>query len=196
MKPASPAGDRYRFDRVQMALHWLTFLFVVTLFLLAQTWKFLPQGGALRHALQALHISFGLLFTAVLAVRLLWRFGLAQHPLPVTRGLVRLASDGMHHLLYLLLVAQVALGLVWGWASTEGLRLFGLLIPPPMTLTTDQRHFVGSLHGTVASVIIILAGLHAVAALFHQFVLRDGLLWRIVPGRGAPQPAAPQEHAD
>jgi cytochrome b561 len=41
---------------------------------------------------------------------------------------------------------------------------------------------LGDLHYWVATTIIMLAGLHAAAALFHHYVLRDDVLWRMLPG--------------
>jgi len=41
------------------------------------------------------------------------------------------------------------------------------------------------LHEWNAWVIIVLSGAHAVAALLHHYVLRDGLLHRMMLGRGA-----------
>ena len=37
----------------------------------------------------------------------------------------------------------------------------------------------GELHGTVKPVIIVLVGLHIAAALYHQFIKKDGLLLRM-----------------
>ena len=190
----SGARDRYRFDGMQMALHWLTFLLVIGNYLLARTWRFLPKGSAPRHELQSLHISVGVLFAVILVTRILWRAGPARRPLPVTRGVVRLASDGVHYLLYALLIAQVVFGVLWAWVVPEGFGVFWLFsIPSPINLTKADGHFFGSLHATIANVILIVAGLHAAAALFHHFVLRDGLLWRMLPGRGAPRPAEPDK---
>lgn len=176
-----------------MALHWLTVLFVVGNYLIAKAWGFLPRGSAPRHGLQSLHISFGILFALVLAARLLWRFGPGRTPLPVTRGLDWLASNAVHYLLYALLIAQVVLGILWAWTTPEGLGLFGPPVPSPLSLTKAQGHLFGSLHGTIANVILIVAGLHAAAALVHHFVLRDGLLWRMLPGPHVPQVADADE---
>jgi cytochrome b561 len=41
---------------------------------------------------------------------------------------------------------------------------------------------VGDLHGTIATIILIVAGLHAAAGLFHHYVWRDGTLRRMIPG--------------
>ncbi len=177
------AGDeRLHYDRVEIALHWTTAAFVAVLWLLGQGWGYLPRGSDGRHALQDLHVSLGLLFTAVLAARILWRLGPGRRPLPATTGLAEVAAKLVHYLLYVLLTGQVVLGWLWRWANHDPLSLFGLFtIPSPAAFTKAQKTLFGNLHGTIANVILILAGLHAAAALFHHFALRDGVLRRMLP---------------
>jgi cytochrome b561 len=187
-KPAAEAtriaagDDRLRYDGVEIALHWATAAFVAVLWLLGQGWGFLPRGSDGRHTLQSLHVSLGLLFTAVLAARILWRIGPGRRPLPAGSGLAEVAAKLVHYTLYALLGAQIVLGWLWRWANHDPLSLFGLFtIPSPIAFTKTQQHLFGDLHGTIANVILILAGMHAAAALFHHFALRDGVLRRMLP---------------
>lgn len=187
-RPAAEAAriaagsDPEHYDRVEIALHWTTAAFVVVLWLLGQGWGFLPRGSDGRHALQDLHVSLGLLFTAVLAARILWRIGPGRRPLPAGSGIAEAAAKLVHYALYVLLAAQIVLGWLWRWANHDPLSLFGLpAIPTPVAFTKTQQHLFGNLHGTIANVILILAGLHAAAALFHHFALRDGVLRRMLP---------------
>jgi cytochrome b561 len=178
--------DRLHYDGLEMGLHWLTALLVVTLYLLAQAWGFVPRGSPERHALQNIHVSIGLLLIAVLLARIAWRLGPGRRVLPATTGLIELAAQITHYALYALLIAVVALGVLWRWANGDPLSLFGLFtIPAPFAFDKAEKALFGDLHNLVATMIIILAGLHAAAALFHHFFLRDDVLWRMLPGRGA-----------
>jgi cytochrome b561 len=190
--------DRLRYDGVEIALHWGTALLVAALWLIAQAWGFLPRGSAPRHALQSVHVSVGLLFAAVLAARILWRLGPGRRPLPATTGAVELASKAVHFVLYALLLAQTALGVLWRWGTGDPLSLFGLFaIPSPAAFSKADARLFGDLHGTIANVIMVLAGLHAAAALFHHYVLRDDVLWRMLPRRWARRAArkVPDPHS-
>jgi cytochrome b561 len=52
-----------------------------------------------------------------------------------------------------------------------------------MTIDKPLFHLPGSLHEILAWALIGLIGLHAMAALMHGFVLRDGVLDRMLPAR-------------
>lgn len=56
-------------------------------------------------------------------------------------------------------------------------------IPTLVSIDHEQRRFFGGLHNTVAWSIIVLACIHAVAALVHHYVLRDGVLRRMTSSR-------------
>ena len=118
--------------------------------------------------------------------------------LPASTGLVEVASQMVHYALYGLLISEVALGFLFRWAQTEPLSWFGLFnVPALFTFTRPQRHLIAETHNYVAITIMVFAGLHAAAALFHHFWIRDDVLWRMLPGlqarrqeRASPDPRA------
>lgn len=57
--------------------------------------------------------------------------------------------------------------------------------PAPYPFVKEQAQTLGDLHYWVATTIIILAGLDAATALFHHYVLRDDVPWRMLLRRGA-----------
>ena len=174
---------RLRYDHATIALHWLTAILVIALFALAEAWGFLPRGTPLRRGFQSLHISLGILLTAVLIARLVWRLTHGRDLPPSASGLKNLASTTMHWALYALLAAQVVLGFLFRWAQGEPFLFFGLFsIPSPMTADRPTAHSYGELHNTVAWALIVLAGCHAAVALLRQYVVRDGVLLRMLPG--------------
>ncbi|SNB64642.1 cytochrome b561 [Arboricoccus pini] len=172
-----------RYDGVTIGLHWLTALLVVLLFVMAEVWGFLPRGTWLRHQLQVFHVSFGILLTAVLVFRLLWK-ATAGRRLPLTgRGVIDRAARGLHHLFYVLLVLQLVLGWAFRWAQVEEFTFFKIFdVPQILTDPSAYRSTFGMLHNYVAWTIIVLAGVHALAALVHHYLLRDGVLRRMLPG--------------
>jgi cytochrome b561 len=182
----SAAGDdRTRYDGVSMALHWATAILVVLLYGSAQIWDFWPRGPE-RAAVVAVHVSFGLLLALAIVLRLLWRLGPGRRIQAAPGGLIELASKVVHYALYALILVEVVLGITLRWAGPEPLAFFNLFtIPSPLTLAADQRHWVRETHELIGTIVIIVAGIHAAAALFHHYVMRDDVMRRMLPGRSA-----------
>jgi cytochrome b561 len=170
------------YDRTTIVLHWLTVALTIALFALAESWSFLQHGSPLRKEFQSLHISLGILLAVVLAVRLGWRATRGRRLPAAVTGLQELAAKAMHYALYLLLTVQVVLGFLYRWAQGEAFMFFGLF---PIQFAASKSSALddafGSYHNTVAWLIIILAGLHAAAALIHYYILKDGVLESMLP---------------
>lgn len=183
--PATTAGNgRTRYDSVAIALHWLTAAFVVAQFALSQVWGFFDKP--IRHDLIVTHMSFGVLLTAVIVARIVWRLIPGHQVSPANSGWLEIASKAAHYSLYVLLASEAVLGFLLGWSGKNGaLSFFGLSIPSPlMPFSRESHHLIGEVHEWVGWSIIIIATGHALAALFHHYVLRDGLLFRMAPSRG------------
>ena len=175
------AGDDGKnYDNVAISLHWLTALLVIVQFALGETWGWFARPT--HHLMVVAHMSFGIVLTAVVVARLVWRFLLQHHVRPLESGLVRIASTTVHYFLYVLLLAQIVLGFLSRWEGNESMSLFGLQIPPPF-LGSGQKlaHQLQDIHNWVGWTIIILALGHALAALYHHYVLRDRVLERMLP---------------
>jgi cytochrome b561 len=180
--------DKANYDNVAISLHWLTALLVVIQFALGQTWGWFPRPT--RHLMIATHMSFGIILTAVLLTRLMWRFALEHHMKSLETGWVRIASTAVHYLLYALLATEAVLGFLSRWEGNEAMSFFGLRIPSPFTgaghKVADQ---IQEIHNWVGWAIIVLAAGHAAAALYHHYRLHDRVLGRMFP------PARKSEHA-
>jgi cytochrome b561 len=170
-----------RYDRTTIVLHWLTALLVLVLFALAILWDFVPRD--VRKQMQSLHISLGIALAAVLAIRLAWRATRGRRLPLAVGGLQGKAAKAMHYVLYLLLAAQVVLGFAWRWAQAETFQFFGLF---PLRFASVRNRplsdVLGDLHDVVGWTIVVLAGLHAAVALIHHYVLKDGVLQRMLGG--------------
>lgn len=188
MTPTSPSMDAQtvavRYDGTTILLHWLTALLVLALFTLAVTWGLFERDT--RKQLQSLHISLGILLAVVLVVRIAWRTTRGRRLPLAIEGLQGKAARGMHYLLYALLALQVVLGFTWRWAQAESFQFFGLVQLQFATLHRAALDDVlGELHDINGWTIVILAGLHAAVALVHRYVLKDGVLQRMLGGSRA-----------
>ncbi len=63
------------------------------------------------------------------------------------------------------------------------MSFFGLMISPPFESFSKPAHqMIGTAHDWVGWTIMVLAAAHAAAAIFHHRVLKDDILWRMLPG--------------
>ena len=168
-----------RHDPVTLALHWLIALLIVAAYAASS----LVEDGPGRAWAMTLHGSLGLLVFGLSLLRILWR-GFARHPAPVPMpALMARVAHYAHGALYVMMVAAPALGLLALWASGQGISVFGLLaLPSPMTASRGLAKFLEEAHELAANALVALALLHAAAAIFHQYILRDHLLERMTPG--------------
>ena len=177
--------DGTNYDNVAVALHWATAALVVVQFALAHTWDWFAKPT--RQLMEGTHMSFGVLLTAVLVARLAWRWIPGHQVSALEAGWMRLTSKAVHFLLYALLAAEAALGFAFRWGAGRPMEFFGLDIPPLIgEIAKPLRHDLREIHEWIGWAIIILALIHALAALYHHYVLKDRVLERMLPpvGRG------------
>ena len=174
--------DGASYDAVSIWLHWATAVLVFANFALAETWDWFAKPT--KELMENIHMSFGVLLAAVIIARIVWRLIPGHEVVAVTSGWVRRASKGVHYLLYLLLVAEAGLGFAFRWGAGRPMEFFGLGIPPLIgEIARSERRLLRELHEWIGWAIIIIALLHALAALYHHYALKDRLLLRMLPRR-------------
>jgi superoxide oxidase len=176
-KPQSKAG---RFDQISITLHWLTVFLVVAQFTTA--WL-LNQRGSDTSALLFAHRSMGTLTWIVVAIRLIWRHGLANLP-PFPASMPKLQqriAKLNEYGLYVLLLMQPLTGLGNTLFHGRPFALFAWQVPALFAPSKAVAHMFQSIHEFGAWGLMALIGLHAAAALFHGLILRDGVLQRMLP---------------
>ena len=172
------------YGAVALSLHWLTVLLVTTAWLLGTFGDDLPRG-AVRDSGLRVHIAAGLAVIAVVLMRVGWRLVDPPPSFEPTRfgHWLDLAAKLTHLALYGLLIVTPILGVLLQFARGDALPIFGIVdIASPWI---RDRAFAGSLketHETLANLLMIVAGLHAAAALAHHALLRDRTLMRMLPG--------------
>lgn len=155
--PVKPLG----YSLVQIRLHWIVAALVILQLIfgegISESFDARLESGVSGYSLQSVaHIGAGLLIGLLtlwrLSVRL--RRGVPQEG----AGLLGLGAQWAHRIFYVVLIVAPVVGLVAWFGGSET---------------------AGDLHGYVKPVLVVLVGLHVLAALWHQFVLKDGLLLRM-----------------
>jgi len=89
----------------------------------------------------------------------------------------------MHAILYLFMIAMPLMGWLVLSGSGKPVPFFGATFPALMPENETLAKAIKEVHETVGSAGYFLIGLHALAGLFHHYILRDNTLLRIAPKR-------------
>ncbi|MBN9007549.1 MAG: cytochrome b/b6 domain-containing protein [Rhizobiales bacterium] len=172
-------GHKERYDRTTIWLHWATVCLIAVLWVIGQTADWAPRGP-FRTGVWSVHVVLGFIIGFVLLTRVAWRAHFGRVLPPLDTGTVHAVAKATHYLLYSLLAAVVLLGLVD--ASYRGFNLFGMWSVPQFgTGDAATRRSINEWHELAANLTVLVALVHAAAALVHQYVWRDHLLERMMP---------------
>ncbi len=172
-----------RYTATARVLQWLTALLVLAIAVLG-VWmtQFEPADMAFKLRLYALHENLGFTVLVLTLARLGWR---ARHPVPpLPPGMppvLEWAAWTTHGALYGLLLIQPVVGLLASNAWGFPVVWWGLVpLPSPVGEDAALAPVLSALHLRLALALGALVAMHAGAAMWHQFVRRDGLLKRMI----------------
>jgi cytochrome b561 len=175
-QPAETQGLRH--DPTTIALHWISAVLVAVLWTIGQTVDVFPNGP-LRIDYRSVHIVLGAALGVVLLARLAWRLMRHETLPPIDHGLLLAIARITHWLLYALLIIAVVLGIANVWV--RGDVIFNVFqVPAYDPGNRALMHLIGGWHALAANAVLIVAGVHAAAALFHHYILRDATLRRML----------------
>lgn len=181
-----------RYDRVSIALHWaigLGILFLASTELIRHEFA---KGHFIREGLKPIHMPLGTILFVLILARLAWRIFAAKVPADHSTGANAIAARAIHLALYGMMVATPLLGLVYVFGSGKAVD-FGMfqIALPLKDLLGGIAKAAREGHEVLGISILVLAGLHAVAALGHHYLLRDDVMKRMLPGRSEAPMRAP-----
>lgn len=180
----STTDSAARYSRGAIVLHWLIALLIIGNFIGAWTSEDLPRDQ--RMIMMGYHKAIGVVILLLTLVRIGWRVIYRPPVLLETPKTWEAALARVTHLLFYVLMLAVplaGLGLHSAFGKGKPVSLFGLLDFPALPVGSDKPTIglFHELHEVTATAMLVLFGLHVLAALKHQFVDRDGTLARMVP---------------
>lgn len=182
---------RTRYSTVAIIFHWTIAGLIIANLLLG--WRMGYLDGEEQFGMFQLHKSVGITVLVLSVARLAWR--LLNPPPPSAAPMKpweRRAASAAHWFFYAMMIAMPLTG--WAMVSVSPYDIPTLLwkvIPWPHigflhSLDTAGKAQVAAISGNIHLYLALggaaLIVLHVAAALKHQFVARDGVLGRMVPG--------------
>jgi len=182
-----------RYDGLSQVLHWLTAIIVTVAFILGPGGfgRLMRQGvdPATRNDI-VWHESLGILVLVLTMLRLAW---MALRPAAPQLQMARwmyLAAKLVRIALWVLLIALPVTALLALGSEGHPLTLLGGVRIDRMPFIAESRVAGladwGEVHQFLGDSIMWLAGLHAIAAILHHVVLKDGVLVAMLPRGRSP----------
>jgi len=175
-----------RYPLTVIALHWVTAAAVVGLVLLGWWMQTIPKEPVGPRAdAYNLHKSIGLTVLVLMLVRLGWRISHRPPELPPLPPWQAWAARAVHALLYLLMFVDAFSGYLGSAVSGFPVKYFGVTLPAWTGASPAVKDACSAIHLGASWALVVVIALHLAATLYHQWVLRDGLLLRMWLGRAS-----------
>lgn len=177
--PAKPAVNRY--DWLSILLHWFIAIAVIGLFASGLWMVDLGYYDDWYYQAPFWHKGIGIIAGSLIVLRWLWSLFRPSLPLIPNSAWQHLAAKIAHQLMNIAVLLLVISGYVMVTAKGDGLNVFDWFSIP--AIVNSKSHWVdpaGSVHLWTGYFIIALASLHALAALKHHLIDKDGTLKRMI----------------
>jgi cytochrome b561 len=166
---------------ISILLHWISAFTIIFLFALGVYMTGLGYYDDWYHKGPALHISLGILLFFATLLRLIWRkTNITPENLSPNKP-ANLVAKLIKIILYILIFIVSITGYFITTAEGQAAEVFNWFgLPATVELDASQVDIAGEIHEYAAWLIIIIATLHAGAALLHHFVFKDRTLKRML----------------
>lgn len=172
-----------RYDIGLTLLHWLMAIAIIALFAVGLVMEDLPKGD-LRGSVYGIHKGIGVIVLALVAVRLAWRSVAGVPDLPATMPAhERWAARLGHVALYALMALVPLTGVLMSQSGGHAVNVLGFTLPTLVGKDEGIHELFEEAHGVLAWIMAAIVAGHGAAALRHHFLLGDGVLARMLPGR-------------
>lgn len=170
-----------RYGALPIFLHWFMLLLIAAVYACMELRDIFPKGSAERDAMKTWHYMLGLSVLLLASLRLLIAAisptpRIVPEPPQAQAWLAKLVKVG----LYLLMLGLPLAGWLILSAGAKPIPFFGLELPALIGASKDTAHLIKELHETGATIGYFLIGLHAVAALYHHYVVKDNTFKRML----------------
>ena len=166
-----------KYGSVAVTIHWLSAIFILAM--LGSGFRTASMtDSAAKEAILLFHVPLGVVILLLTLFRLFWWWRVDQKPEPVAGDPAwqTFTAKAIHVLFYVVILGMAASGIGILALSGAGGILFGTEVGP---LPEFSEFLPPGPHGLGARLLVALFALHAGAAIYHHFIKKDGLIWRM-----------------
>nr|WP_319534169.1 cytochrome b [uncultured Vibrio sp.] len=168
------------YNIITRVIHWLSALCIVGLFAVGLWMVDLSYYSEWYRTAPHYHRSIGILLAIVTLFRIVWKH-MSASPKSEGKAFEIVTAKLAHSAMYLLLITIFATGYLISTSDGRGIEVFDwFTVPGAGELFPNQSDLAGEIHFYAAWAVILIAGLHALAALRHHFIDKDNTLRKML----------------
>ncbi|MBD9602856.1 cytochrome b [Pseudomonas sp. PDM10] len=174
-----------RYSTVSIAMHWLMLVLLALVYACIEFRGIFPKGSGGRTLITESHFMLGLLVFVLVWLRLFARsLGPAPKIFPASPHWQIVLAKLMHWALYIFMITMPILGWLVTSAKGHQVMFFGFDLPLLVAEDKALAKQIQGWHELGGTIGYWLIGLHAVAGIYHHYVVGDNTLLRMMPKRG------------
>ncbi|MDA3808156.1 MAG: cytochrome b [Thiomicrorhabdus sp.] len=173
-------NQRYGF--LSIAMHWVMFLLIAVTFASIELRELFEKGTEMRDDFKSWHFMLGLTVLTLVSLRLLLSVTQKTPTItPTPKALQQSLAKVVHGILYFFMFFMPIIGWLVLSGAGKVIPFYAWTLPALISENKELADFLKEVHETGGLIGYWLIGLHALAALFHHYVLKDNTLLRMLP---------------
>lgn len=168
-----------KYNKISIIFHWVIGLIIIGLLAVGLIMVDMPKPD--KYVFYGWHKAIGIIVLCLVIARIFWRLRNKPPALPEAPALTLLAAKLTHFSLYFMMLFMPLAGWLMSSAGGYPVKVFGLIVPPLVEKNKAIGEFAHEAHEIGGKIFIALILLHIIGALYHQFILKDGLIQRMMP---------------
>ncbi|MBT5031052.1 MAG: cytochrome b [Proteobacteria bacterium] len=171
-----------RYKPTSINLHWLTLFLMAAIYASIELHEIIPRGNPLRQATEDWHIYLGFSLIPIVLYRLFYILISPIPPItPPPPQWQATVTKLMKIYLYVLMLGMPLLGWIYLSADGDAINVWSLPLPAITPQSEGLAEFAEEAHEILGLSGYLFIPVHAFAAIYHHFLIKDNTLSRMLP---------------
>ncbi|RJX75511.1 cytochrome b [Vibrio sinensis] len=169
-----------QYNLIAKMIHWLSAIVVIAMFAVGLWMVDLSYYSEWYRTAPHWHKSIGILFAALTLFRLIWK-AVTLSPKVEGKTYEIMLAKLVHTLMYWVIFILLASGYLISTEDGRSIDVFDWFsVPGAGALFEGQADIAGEVHFYAAWILIIMASVHALAAIKHHIIDKDNTLRKMI----------------